>query len=338
MKASIFSKAGEIVVEERPIPTPGPNDVVIKNKRAAICGTDLTAYLYGGDLVAISAGSEFGHEFVGEVFAVGDQVNGVQPGMRVFVNPARAKKTGDMGCNTCGAFSEYVLVEDAALDYNLFELPENLSYDDAVITEPYCVSAHGVNSVKPQKDEKALIFGAGPIGLGTLAALKSMGFADIVVTDIVESRLEKVKALGGIPLNPSVTDMRRFLEEHFGRTDTVFGKAVDIDIYIDCAGLEIIPPDFISLAKDGARLAVVAIHKKPVLLDLLPLMAKQLQIVGSCAYTSADIKQVLGFLANNTTELPANIITHHFKVDDIQKAFETAANQQEAIKVVIDYD
>ncbi|UWG98799.1 zinc-binding dehydrogenase [Dehalobacter sp. DCM] len=337
MKATIFRNVGEIAIEEIPTPVAGPTDVVVKTKRAAICGSDLTAYAHDNKVVGIGQGSEFGHEFVGEVVEVGSEVNGIIPGMRVFVNPTRAKKGFDLKCNTCGAFSEYVLIENAALGFNLYELAENLSYDDAVLTEPFCVSTHGADSVNPQKGEKAVIFGAGPIGLCALAALKSFGVEDVVVSDMIPLRLQKVKDMGGTPHNFTEAKLSGFIKEHFGTVSSTFGKYADCDIFIDCAGVEKVISDFYTFAKVGARLSIVAVHKKPIVLDQMNFFTKQLHIVGSCAYGDTQIKRVLGILEKDKS-VPKNLITHRFKFADINQAFEAAKNQQEAIKVVIDYE
>lgn len=126
--------------------------------------------------------------------------------MRVFSNPCLSKDP-NCGlsllsiCDECGAFSQYIQIRNAKLDYNLFELPENVSYDEASIIEPFSVDMHGVNVGKAKKDDKVVIYGAGMIGLCTLSACISKGIKDIVVVDVNEWRLKKAEEMGTIPFN-----------------------------------------------------------------------------------------------------------------------------------------
>ncbi len=123
MKAVIYKDTKTVEVQERAMPVCGPDDVIVRNVRAGICGTDVTGYLYGGRTVGFLPDSEFGHEMVGYVYETGKNVTCVEKGTRVFVNPMTRIRTPDPSASVrAGAFSQYVLVQDAKLEYNLFRV------------------------------------------------------------------------------------------------------------------------------------------------------------------------------------------------------------------------
>lgn len=339
MKAGIYYGPGSVEVMEIEKPVPGPRDVIVKNVRAGICGTDLTAYLYDGNAVSIFPDGEFGHEMVGIVDEVGSEVTDVRVGARVFVNPATARKEGAVKCDTAGAFSEYVLVENAKWDYNLFRLADDISFDEAVVTEPYSVSVHGKNRVDIQPGEKVVIYGAGPIGLCALCAMVNIGIQNAVVIDIQDSRLERVRKMGGVPFNSAKGDTQEFLKAHFGTAASHLGSPVaDVDAFIDCAGAPSILQEFIANCKQDARLSVVAVAKKPVEMHAAVLMANEATIKGSCAYDTKDILEVIDSINHHRTKV-ADIVTHHFPHEKLKEAFAFAADPGNgAIKVVIDYE
>lgn len=338
MKAGIYNGPGKVEVREIEKPAPGPRDVIVKTARAGICGTDLTAYLYSGEAVSIFPGGEFGHELVGVVAEVGSEVADVAVGARVFVNPATARREGAAKCDTAGAFSEYVLVEEAKWDYNLFALADDVTFDEAVVIEPFSVSVHGKNRVGVRPGEHVVIYGAGPIGLCALCGVVNMGIQDAVVVDINPDRLTRVERLGGVPFCSAQGDLQEFLKAHFGTAPHHLGYPVaDVDAFIDCAGAPQILQDFVACCKQDARLSVVAVARQPVELQAAALMASEATVRGSCAYDTADIREVIDSINHHRTRV-AEIVTHHFPHEKLAEAFAFAADPKNgAIKVVIDY-
>lgn len=119
MKVGIYHGQNDVRAEERPMPTIGERDVLIRNLRGGICGTDINIIKAGSEM-GIRFGKEFGHEIVGEVVEVGTAVKDIEMGMRVGVNPVTAKRAGRRYSLEVGGFSQYVVIEDAALHYNLY--------------------------------------------------------------------------------------------------------------------------------------------------------------------------------------------------------------------------
>ena len=341
MKALIYKGIKNVELQEREIPVCGPDDVIVRNVRAGICGTDVSAYLYGGLAGGIfpdsELGHEFGHEMVGYVYETGENVTCVEKGMRVFVNPNTRTPDPAAAC-MAAAFSQYVLVQNAKLDYNLYIIPDSLSYDDAVLIEPFSVGTHGKNTPQAKPEDNVVIYGAGTIGLCALSSLIAQGNKKVVVVDIDDKRLEKVREMGGIGFNPKAGDSREFFIEQFGEIKKQNGYlAINIDVYIDCAGAPNVPGDFLDYSKPKARLACVGLQKKEVPLNFMQVMSTESIIMGSRGYTNDDIFEVINNLAKQNSNV-TKIITHKLKFDDASKAFEVASDPSRALKVVLDLE
>ena len=345
MKALIYYGPKDIRLEERPMPTAGKKDAVVKIERAGICGSDITAYLYDGHNVGIlpkgecGVDGQFGHEMVGTVYAAGDETEGIHAGDRVFINPTTCKRNGMMGCDMSGAFSEYVLVEDAQYGKNLLKLDDNVSFDEAVVIEPLSVGTHGKNCVDVKPYEHAVVYGAGTIGLCTLNALLAAGCSRPVVIDVNDERLKLAEKMGGVPFHPGKDgDVKTFLSRHFGTVKNMFTEeCVDVDAYIDCAGAPSILGEISSFAKQDARISIVAVYNKPISFDIAPFSASRLTMKGSCGYDISDIIEALNHVTAHKTKV-SEIVTHHFSHDKAVEAFAFASDSASgAIKVVIDY-
>ena len=312
MKAAIYHGIENVSVEEIPIPECGDNDVILKNVRGSICGTDIGAYYHGGDDAGIFPEDTFGHEMSAVVYKKGKNVSDdIEIGMRGFPNPTLSKRA-DSGlsmleiCDECGAFSQYVQIQDAELDYNLFELPENVSFDEAAIIEPFSVAMHGINQVNVKAGDRVVIFGAGMIGLCTLSACLSKGVKEIVVIDINEWRLEKAADMGAIPFNSSKGDVKEFLRDLFGKDVSNLGgsPACDVDVYIDTSGAPVILPTILDCAKPHARVSIVALYHRNVSLNPYLISCAEIEIKGSFAYTNDDIREVISVLKSSAFPPP----------------------------------
>ena len=331
MKAAIYQGVGSVQVVDVPDPKPGPKDVVIQVISSGICGTDVAEYnvLNSG---AVEPGHQFGHEFAGTVAEVGSEVTGISTGMRVTVNPMTATRIGRR--NTCmiGGFSQYVLVEDAAINYNVYRLPDHLTFEDGALVEPASVGMHGVNTAQPKQDDQVLILGAGPIGLGAVAGMKALGIKHVIVSDISEFRLQKAKALGADAVhNPKEIDLVDFLEQVFPDQVPVMGY---LDVVVDAAGVGSALEDAILITKGGARISIVALHKSAISLEPMFFIYKNLEMRGSVGYPT-EFPQVIGFFADGKVDLKPTV-THRFPLSEINAALKITTKQDEAIKVLID--
>lgn len=346
MKALIYYGPQSVKLEEIPMPIPGKKDVLVKIARAGICGSDLTAYRQDGLGVGIlkkgqfGHDGQFGHEMVGTVYELGEEVEGIQVGDRVFINPTVCKKSGMLGCDIAGAFSEYVVVEEAKYGYNLFQLSDACSFDEAVIIEPLGVGTHGKNRIDVCPSDKVMIYGAGTIGLCTLSACLAAGCQKVVVSDVNEQRLQMVEKMGGIPYSHAKNgSLKQFLLELHGPVYDTFGQEkTAIDAFIDCAGVPSVLPEIITLAKEKSRIAIVAVYKRPAELNAAALLSNEMTLKGCCGYEMKDIMEAFHNVNQHQTKI-SEIVTHHFKQKDAEQAFAFAADvNTQGIKVVIDYE
>lgn len=343
MKAGIFYETGKVGVEELEKPMAGDDEAIIRVCRAGICGSDVYAYLDNDRLTCVTqkgdhgADGQFGHEVFGIVDSIGKNVKGINIGDPVFINPMTARR-GGLTAGLSGGFSEYMRVEDPAYGYNMEKWDATVSIDQAALLEPMSVATHGKNIARITADDKVVILGGGAIGLCVLSAVLNAGCKNPVVVDRHENRLNIVKNMGGIPFDSSKDgNLTKFLMENVGRTKTFFGMPVpDVDAYIDCAGSTALLDQVLHAVKDKARISIVAGYSEPYPIDLSFLGTMQVEVYGSRAYDQADIEEAFKNIQGKKTDIDP-IITHHFKLDDIKEAFETAKNRDSgAIKVMID--
>lgn len=344
MRAVVYRGIGDIALEERPVPEIGPKDVLVKNMRTGICGTDVSAYLKGGDALGIFPGGLIGHEFVSEVVEVGAEVTDprIVPGLRVFVNGSTSKREGEGRSkleitDSAGGLTQFISIHDAQIGYNLHPLPDNVSYDKAVVIEPFSVANRGVNTAKPAAGEKALVFGAGPVGLGVLANLLAKGVKEVIVTDVVQRKLDVVAQLGGIPLDAKTADPIEFAKEHFGTVTNFLDEEVaDVDIYVDSAGTGNVVPDYLRGGKPGSRLVLLALPTTTMEIPQTIFVIRELNLLTAVAYSNEDIAEVVAYLGAEAYD-PTPVVTHHFAQEDVVEAFTTLIEKKdEAIKVVVD--
>lgn len=336
MKCAIYNSVQNVTVEERPIPEVKENDVLVKVLRAGICGSDVGIYYHGGENYGVFPGSQFGHEFVGIVVEKGKNVSDdIKLEEKVFVDPVMSQPYGVAGSTMAGAFSEYALVQNAKIGVNLYPLDDDVDLDQAVIIEPMSVGAQGALAFNPKLDDKIVVLGAGPIGLGATAVLLGRGIKNVVVVDRNELRLSKAALLGVKTINTSTENLKDKLIEIFG-TYPSYDPIPDVDMYVDAAGAPPLLSEVFNYARNHTKYAIISVFQK-VELEGRPFIAAQPIIYGSQGYTHETIVEVIDHILNKKTPIASIMVTHKFKHEDISKALEFAASGQ-GIKVIIDYE
>jgi L-iditol 2-dehydrogenase len=345
MKAAVFYGPRDVRVEAVARPLAGQGEVVLRVLRCAVCGTDKRIFTHGQKNVVPPAIT--GHEIVGSVYEVGPGADiGLKLGQKVIVATV-------VGCGHCvyckrkqynlcdsftalgydyaGGFAEYVKTPAAAVAQgNVIPIPASMSVERAALVEPLSCCLNGQEYLAAQPGDRALIFGAGPIGLLHASIFKARGCDPIVVTDISDERLAYVRELG------------------LGRTvNTAEGNAVEkvleaargekFDLAITANSVKATQAQALSLVRKKARVSFFAGIPKddPVLgIDTNSIHYQEISIFGCFASNLRHYHQALEMVARD--DLPwERFITHSFRLDDMVKAYAVMEAGQ-GIKTIID--
>ncbi len=328
-KVGRLQGAGTIELGTAEIPGLGPRDVLIEVAVSGICGTDLSFYRSGSP----PAGAILGHEFSGTVTDIGKDVTGIAQGDRVVANPM----VDGIGLgHHAGSFAEFLRLPDARPGRNIFCLPAHIPSEIGALVEPFAVGLHAANRAGAQSGERAVIFGAGPVGLCVLAALRARGLEKILVVDPSALRRSAALSMGALAVhNPQDGSSPAFVAGHFGADQVSFARQpiAKADIAFDCAGVASVLDDGIhSLALKG-RFVIVADPHKLALPELRLLMLRELSVLGALAYED-EFSQAIGLLERGEVDL-SPLITHRFPLDQLPDAFAAQLDAQQSIKVLV---
>lgn len=337
MRAALYQGKGSIELAELETPHPGDNDIVVKNIYASICGTDVAVYQHGpGTGHRITVGGEFGHEMISRVVETGKNVKDIKVGDRVYPYPRLAK--GDpKRAGTVGGFSEYVLIPDAQWNKQVYAVSEAISDKAACLIEPFTVGCRATRRSEPKQGEKAIVFGAGTIGIAAAIALKYFGCEKVMVCDQSDFRLEKAKGLGFEVCNNARENLSEKASAFFGQAPSLSGPTADVDIYIDAAGAPSILETYQKMGKIECRMVVVAVLAGMRPVDILSMTYSQHALIGSGGYMPEDVRDVMAVMESGKWDIES-VITHEFQWKDLKEAIETAADVQHSLNVVIRYE
>lgn len=336
MRAAIITGPDKTEIVDIPTPTVGTNDVLVKIRACGICGSD-TLYISIGGLPPRQGSMPIGHEPAGEVVAVGGDVRDITVGDRVVVNPMAVADDIIGNGGSTGALADYLLIKNAVRGRSVEVIPDHIPYEVAALNEPMAVARHAVNQVGPRRSDRVLVFGAGPIGLGITIALKSRGAKHVVVADILPHRLDKALKVGAdAVINSSDEDLTARLIGLHGEGDSMWPNRAGTDIFLDAAGVPAVIDAAVGVAKRGAKLGIVAVHKEPISLDCMNVMSNELTIVGSMGYPS-EIFEVTKDIVDNWEKYRV-IISHTYDFDDLGEALRCVSMPGMADKVIITMD
>lgn len=338
MKSAIYYGKEDVRIEERDNPVCGDNDIIIKNRYASICGTDVAVYTHGPNTGhKITVGEEFGHEVVSEVAEVGKNVKDIAVGDIVYPYPLLA--TGDpRRAGTISGFSQYIRIPDCEIGKQIYKVSDKIPLKTAALIEPFTVGTRAARRSDPKPGEKAIVFGAGTIGIAAAMALKQIfGCAQVMLADVSAFRLEKAKKLDFPACNPAKQDVQKEMTKVFGEAHGLGRMTADADIFIDAAGAESVLDTFMKIGKIGSRFVAVAVSNALKQLDILHLTYAQKSIIGSGGYMPEDVRDVMSLMESGAYDI-ASIITHEFPLDEISRAIATAADTEHALNVIINHE
>ena len=340
MKALVKAKAEPgIWMQEVPRPEIGPNDVLIKIRKTAICGTDVHIFKWDDwSQKTIPVPMTIGHEFVGDIAEVGEEVEDFKPGDRVsgeghivcgHCRNCRAgrehlcRKTVGVGVNRSGAFAEYLAIPA----HNAYKLPEDLPDEIAAILDPFGNAAHTALSFD-LVGEDVLITGAGPIGIMAGAIAKKIGARHIVVTDVNPYRLKLAKDLGlEHAVDASKTDLAAVMQELEMREG--------FDVGLEMSGNGRALNDMVKVMNHGGKVALLGLLPDGAPLDWGQVIFKSLTLKGIYGREMFETWYKMIALIQEGLDL-SPILTHHYPLEHFQEGFEVMASGQSG-KVVLDW-
>lgn len=323
--------AGDVRLDEVPEPVAGPGDVVLRVHSCGICGSDLGFIALGGVAWPMREPMPIGHELAGVVEQVGPGVVTLAVGDRVALDP-RDPQGGVIGNGGPeGGFAPRLLVRSADRR-RLHKLPESMSFDLAALAEPLGVGMNAVDKLRVEPHEKAVVFGAGPIGLAAVASLRDRGCEDIVAIDLSAHRLKLASSIGArATLHAGEVDVWRELRELHGESLFFGGRVPATDVYVEASGASPVITQVIGNARRGARLSIVALHRKPIEVSFLLVLMRELQINGAMEYPD-DFGRGIELLARRDL---SPMITHRFPLERFHEALDVARDSSVAGKVMI---
>jgi len=340
MKALVKVQPGKgLVMRQVPIPKIGPNDLLVKIRKTAICGTDL--HIYNWDAWAaqtIKPPMTAGHEFYGTVDQIGSAVTGFVVGDRVsgeghitcgHCRNCRAgrrhlcRNTIGIGVNRDGAFAEYLQIPAA----NAFKIPDNISDEVAAIFDPYGNAVHTALSFD-LTGEDVLITGAGPIGIMAVAIAKHVGARHVVITDINPLRLALAAKMGA-----TRTVMSN--KESLAEVMTSLGMTEGFDVGLEMSGNPAAFQGMLQAMNHGGRVAILGIFAEEVAIDWRLVIFKGLVLKGIYGREMYDTWYKMASMLQSGLDIQP-VITHRMAVDDYEQGF-AVLNAGGAAKVVLDW-
>ncbi len=321
-------------------PKPGPNDVLIRVKRAAICGTDM--HIYNWDAWAqktIPVPMAVGHEYFGRIVDMGSEVRGFAVGDRVsgeghitcgYCRNCRAgrrhlcRNTVGVGVNRPGAFAEYVVIPA----FNAFKLPAAIDDEIAAILDPLGNAVHTALAFDVV-GEDVLITGAGPIGIMAAAIVRFIGARNVVITDVNDYRLELARKMGAtLALNVTRDKLEDAMQQ--------LGMQEGFDVGLEMSGNAAALRDMLRTMHHGGSIAMLGIPPNEVAIDWNEVILKGLTIKGIYGRQMFETWYKMAALLQSGLNIRP-VITHRLPYTQYQHAFEIMGKGQSG-KVVMDWE
>lgn len=317
MRSVVIERPGELFLQQRPLPEPTAGEVRIKVKYASICGSDV--HIWHGHNPFARYPRVIGHEFFGLIDAVGSGVDSRRVGERVAVDPVVScghcypcsvgrpnvcSTLQVIGVHLDGGFSEYTLAPAA----NAYLLPEAIPDSLASLVEPFTIAANISAFLRPQPEDIALIYGAGPMGLTAIQVLKGVyKVKTVIVADRLEERLTMALANGADQaLNNSTTPLAEQL------------NGVQPTLIIDAACHPAILSEAAALASPAGRIGLLGFSSEPCTVTQQSLTSKELSLFTS-RLNSHRFPQVIDWMEQGLIQ-PEKLVTHTLPLAQIEQA------------------
>ncbi|GAA0283907.1 alcohol dehydrogenase catalytic domain-containing protein [Alteraurantiacibacter aestuarii] len=331
MKAVTFQGLHKkLAYEDIPDPTPGEGELVVKVGRCGICGSDL--HMTEDAAYGCKHGDVLGHEFAGEVMALGKGTTQFRPGDLVSVIPLKScghcehcRKGAVQWCAEFGlqggGYSEYAVTRPN----QCIPLPTDLTLADGAIIEPMAVALHGVNLAAMKTGDKVLVLGAGPIGLAVAFWAKRFGAGKVAVQDIADFQEMRALEMGADVFVVDPQDPVGSAEQGLG------GKA---DIVFECVGIPGLIDQAVSQVRGDGTIVLLGLCTKPDTLNTFAMLSKQVRLVTSAFFTRQEYVASLAALEAGAIE-PRRLITDTISLANTPDVFESLKHRTTQCKVMI---
>ena len=348
MQAAVLFGYNDLRVVEMPVPRPGPGEVLIRVRACAICGTDPKIVAHGWPNNPPFGQYIPGHEYAGEIAALGEAVTGYQVGDRVAVEPHK-------GCGICencirglyttclnygnlaaghrhygftvnGGYAEYAVNHINTLH----RIPESLSFDEATLITTAGTAQYGITRIGGVRPgETVVVSGPGPIGLMACQLVKAEGAGRVILTGTRQERLDLGVKLGAADLTLNIRKCD-VVKEIFNLT-----AGVGADLTVECAGTEQAAKDAVEYSRKNGRVALIGIYQGDIPINLNKVVQWNMTLAGGKAEGDWSLRRVLPLLADGRVKA-GPLITHRFPLQKINEGIKTFVGREGgAIKVVI---
>jgi 2-desacetyl-2-hydroxyethyl bacteriochlorophyllide A dehydrogenase len=320
MKALCVQSPNNIVIEERPMPAIRlPTDILIRIKAGGICGSDV--HIYHGTSSVATYPRVIGHEIVGEVVETGNAVTAFSPGNRVIMDPViscgecyqcrigRRNVCGKLQVRSVhvdGGYQEYIVVPEDSI----YHLPENISWEEAVMIEPFTIAEQVCSRAEITKEDIVFIMGAGPVGLSILKMIKLYG-ATCFISDVMDYKLACAKTYGAdTVINAKEVDVK----EEILRLTNGNGATVVIDAACTTRSFE----QALGYVCAAGRVITLGFGKEPSAINQLSITAREIDVRGSRLHNN-KFPVVIDYFKSGKLQVK-DMITHRFPFTEIHEA------------------
>ena len=336
MKAAVYKGNKRFEIEEIPTPAPGPNEIVLRIKYCAICGTDVHCFLYD----VAPPGTVMGHEYCGTITAVGTDVSKWNVGDRAVGGGGTAPPGREPAIRTdprinyrelasttssVRGYAEYTLLQE----WEPLPISEGVTDEMASLCEPCAVAVHAVRISQLKLGDQAVVLGAGPIGLFCLQVAKAAGACSVIVSEPAPARAETARALGAdAVVDPTSQNVEA---EVVALTDGLGPKIV-----FDCAGLGSTLDQAFNLVRRGGQVVLVAVPWEPMPVLAADWMAREVGFQTSFGSRPDDWRVSLELLESGQVSVAPMLSEEGFiPLEGIQEAFEALVKPTTQVQMVV---
>jgi (R,R)-butanediol dehydrogenase/meso-butanediol dehydrogenase/diacetyl reductase len=344
MKVVVLSDVQELTIEERPMPSVGPGEALVKVEACGICGTDVHAYLNGS---LYPLGTVMGHEPAGTLVEVGSGVEAFQPGDRVALYSLTS-------CGTClacvrgldyycinsedrslgssdqldGAYAEYIWIPYA--DRMLVKIPDQISFEEATLADPLATPLHAIRCSRFKPGDAVAVLGAGPIGLLAIQLLKISGASKVICTEVSPQRAAIARALGADEVSNPIEETKAL-----ATWVAAMSGGLGVDVAFECSGAPSAFRQSLDFVRPGGQVMALGVIERETPVHPLNIVIKEIDLRGSLACSKHEFELALELLAQGriNTEL---ILSDTVPLDDIEeRGFKRLQSFPEVVKILV---